>query len=43
MSAIDSLTHAHVAKFWNLPIYWVLENSPLNRLTDNPEDKMETA
>ena len=34
MSSIDSLEHAHVAKFFGLPIYWVLEEKPLSYLID---------
>ncbi len=34
MSAIDSFTHAHVANFFDLPVYWVLEKKPLIDLTD---------
>lgn len=34
MSSIDTLDHAHVGKFFGLPIYWVLEEKPLHFLTD---------
>ncbi len=39
MSAIDSLSHAHVAHFCNIPVYWVLEEKPMDYLTDSPNDK----
>ncbi len=42
MSAIDSLTHAHVGKFFNLPIYWVFEEGKLGSLTDWDEDYKKT-
>jgi hypothetical protein len=38
MSSIDTLDHAHVAKFFELPIYWVLEEKPLSYLIDLDED-----
>ena len=38
MSAIDSLTHAHVANFFRLPVYWVFEESSLSHLTDSNSD-----
>lgn len=39
MSAIDSYNHAHVANFFNLPVYWVLEENKLSGLTySNEED-----
>jgi hypothetical protein len=41
MSSIDSLEHAHVAKFFGLPIYWVLEEEPLSYLIDINEDTTE--
>jgi hypothetical protein len=41
MSSIDSLEHAHVAKFFGLPIYWVLEEKPLSYLIDIDEDTTE--
>jgi hypothetical protein len=41
MSSIDSLEHAHVAKFFGLPIYWVLEEKPLSYLIDIDEDTIE--
>jgi hypothetical protein len=41
MSSIDSLEHAHVAKFFGLPIYWVLEEKPLSYLIDINEDSTE--
>jgi hypothetical protein len=34
MSSIDTLDHAHVGKFFGLPIYWALEEKPLHFLTD---------
>lgn len=34
MSAIDTLTHAHVANFFNLPVYWIFEEGELSHLTD---------
>jgi hypothetical protein len=37
MSSIDSLEHAHVANFFGLPIYWVLEERPLTYLTGSTE------
>ena len=41
MSSIDSLEHAHVAKFFGLPIYWVLEEKPLSYLIDIDDDTTE--
>jgi hypothetical protein len=41
MSSIDSLEHAHVAKFFGLPIYWVLEEKSLSYLIDINEDSTE--
>jgi hypothetical protein len=41
MSSIDTLEHAHVAKFFGLPIYWVLEERPLSCLIDIDEDSTE--
>jgi hypothetical protein len=41
MSSIDSLAHAHVAKFFGLPIYWVLEEKPLSYLIDIDDDTTE--
>ena len=38
MSSIDTLEHAHVAKFFGLPIYWVLEEKPLSYLIDIDDD-----
>lgn len=41
MSAIDSFEHAHVGKFFGLPIYWVLNeshNNQLSHLTDCSSD-----
>lgn len=38
MSSIDTFEHAHVAKFFDLPIYWVLEESSLDTLTDRVDD-----
>ncbi len=40
MSAIDSYTHAHVANFFNLPVYWVLEENKLSGLTYSNEEDM---
>lgn len=41
MSSIDTLEHAHVAKFFGLPIYWVLEEKPLSYLIDIDDDTTE--
>jgi hypothetical protein len=41
MSSIDSLEHTHVAKFFGLPIYWVLEEKPLSYLIDIDDDTTE--
>jgi hypothetical protein len=41
MSSIDSLEHTHVAKFFGLPIYWVLEENPLSYLIDIDDDTTE--
>ena len=41
MSSIDSLEHTHVAKFFGLPIYWVLEEKPLCYLIDIDDDTTE--
>ena len=41
MSSIDTLEHAHVAKFVGLPIYWVLEEKPLSYLIDIDDDTTE--
>ncbi len=41
MSSIDSLEHAHVANFFGLPIYWVLEEKPLSYLIDIDDDTTE--
>lgn len=38
MSAIDTLTHAHVANFFDLPVYWVFEEGELSHLTDKMSD-----
>lgn len=38
MSAIDTLTHAHVANFFGLPVYWVFEEGELIDLTDKMSD-----
>lgn len=38
MSAIDTMTHAHVATFFNLPVYWVFEEGDLSQLTDKMSD-----
>lgn len=38
MSAIDTLTHAHVGYFCDLPIYWVFEEGKLGSLTDQSND-----
>jgi hypothetical protein len=38
MSAIDTMNHAHVGNFFGLPIYWVLDESPLDYLTDEKDD-----
>lgn len=39
MSAIDCMDHAHVGNFFNLPIYWPLEERPLSDLTDATQDQ----
>lgn len=39
MSAIDTMNHAHVGNFFGLPIYWVLDESPLDYLTDEKDDE----
>lgn len=41
MSSIDTLEHAHVAKFFGLPIYWVLEEKSLSYLIDIDDDTTE--
>lgn len=44
MSAIDSFEHAHVGNFFNLPIYWVLNENytnQLSNLTDKTQDDDE--
>jgi hypothetical protein len=41
MSSIDTFEHAHVAKFFGLPIYWVLEEKPLSYLIDIDDDTTE--
>lgn len=41
MSAIDTMTHAHVANFFNLPVYWVFEEGDLSQLTDKMSDSGE--
>ena len=38
MSAIDTFTHAHVANFFHLPVYWVFEEGEMSHLTDNAND-----
>lgn len=38
MSAIDTFTHAHVANFFHLPVYWVFEEGELSHLTDKMVD-----
>lgn len=38
MSAIDTLTHAHVGYFCDIPIYWVFEEGKLGHLTDHNDD-----
>jgi hypothetical protein len=38
MSSIDTLEHDHVGKFFDLPVYWPLEEKPLDYLTDLDED-----
>lgn len=40
MSAIDTLTHAHVANFFRLPVYWVFEEGSLFNLTDSNDDEV---
>lgn len=40
MSAIDSFTHAHVANYFDLPVYWVFEDNHSQRnLTNDPADE----
>lgn len=41
MSAIDSLDNAHVANFFDLPIYWVFNPGKLINITDNPKHEGE--
>lgn len=38
MSAIDTLDHAHVGNFFGIPIYWILQEAELSKITDCPED-----
>ena len=40
MSAIDSYTHAHVANFFSIPVYWVFEEDKLSILTYSNEDEV---
>lgn len=39
MSAIDTINHAHVGNFFNIPIYWFLEEVKLSQLVGQDDTK----